>query len=111
MIEWRKLPRGPRQARPRSGPAVYPGRTTGRSPAQLKRLRALRSVQGFPADARGPTYRHFAAPEAANHEKAVERHSKSRNDLLACSGQPGDHWRPLRTTWPIKSVFATGRTW
>ena len=43
----------------------------------------------------------------AKYEKAVECLAKDQKDVLGFFDYPAEHWRYLRTTNPIKSVFAT----
>ena len=54
-------------------------------------------------------FQHFVAAYEAKYEKAVECLAKDRDDLLAFYDYPAEHWRHLRTTNPIESVFATVR--
>ena len=57
----------------------------------------------------GPGLPAFRAAYEAKYEKAVECLAKDRDDLLAFYDYPAEHWRHLRTTNPIESVFATVR--
>ena len=77
------------------------------------RARAKRSLQQiWMAETReeaGRAWQHFVAAYEAKYEKAVECLAKDRDDLLAFYDYPAEHWRHLRTTNPIESVFATVR--
>ena len=44
------------------------------------------------------------------YEKAVAKLVKDRDELLAFYDFPAEHWKHIRTTNPIESVFATVRT-
>ncbi len=57
----------------------------------------------------GRAFQHCVAAYEAKYEKAVECLAKDRDDLLAFYDYPAEHWRHLRTTNPIESVFATVR--
>ena len=57
----------------------------------------------------GRAFQYFVAAYEAKYEKAVECLAKDRDDLLAFYDYPAEHWRHLRTTNPIESVFATVR--
>ena len=57
----------------------------------------------------GRAFRHLVMAYEAMYEKAVECLAKDRDDLLAFYDYPAQHWRHLRTTNPIESVFATVR--
>lgn len=57
----------------------------------------------------GRACQHFVAAYEAKYDKAVECLVKDREDLLAFYEYPAEHWRHLRTTNPIESVFATVR--
>ena len=57
----------------------------------------------------GRALQHFVAAYEAKYEKAVECLAKDRDDLLAFYDYPAEHWRHLRTTNPIESVFAAVR--
>ena len=54
-------------------------------------------------------WQHFVAAYEAKYDKAVECLAKDRDELLAFYDYPAEHWRHLRTTNPIESVFATVR--
>ena len=43
------------------------------------------------------------------YEKAVAKLVKDRDELLAFYDFPAEHWKHIRTTNPIESVFATVR--
>jgi len=51
----------------------------------------------------------FVASYQAKYPKAAEKLLKDREVLLTFYDLPADHWRHLRTTNPIESVFATVR--
>jgi transposase-like protein len=51
----------------------------------------------------------FLATYGAKYPKACECLSKDRDDLLTFYDFPAEHWKHLRTTNPIESVFATVR--
>ena len=51
----------------------------------------------------------FEARYHAKYPKAVSCLTKDREALLAFSDFPAEHWQHIRTTNPIKSVFATVR--
>lgn len=57
----------------------------------------------------GRAFQHFVAAYEAKYDKAMECLAKDREDLLAFYDYPAEHWRHLRTTNPIESVFATVR--
>jgi putative transposase len=44
------------------------------------------------------------------YEKAVGKLVKDRDELLAFYDFPAEHWKHIRTTNPIESVFATVRS-
>lgn len=52
---------------------------------------------------------HFVAAYEAKYPQAVERLIKDREALLAFYDFPAPHWKHLRTTNPIESMFATVR--
>ena len=76
-------------------------------------VRAKRNLQQiWMAETReeaGRAFQYFVAAYEAKYEKAVECLAKDRDDLLAFYDYPAEHWRHLRTTNPIESVFATVR--
>jgi transposase-like protein len=51
----------------------------------------------------------FLATYNAKYPKACESLEKDREELLAFYDFPAEHWKHLRTTNPIESVFATVR--
>jgi transposase-like protein len=51
----------------------------------------------------------FLATYSAKYPKACECLAKDREELLTFYDFPAEHWKHLRTTNPIESVFATGR--
>jgi putative transposase len=51
----------------------------------------------------------FLRTYEAKYPKATECLAKDRNELLTFYDFPAEHWRHLRTTNPIESVFATVR--
>jgi putative transposase len=51
----------------------------------------------------------FLATYGAKYPKACECLAKDRDELLAFYDFPAEHWKHLRTTNPIESVFATVR--
>jgi putative transposase len=51
----------------------------------------------------------FLAAYGAKYPKACECLSKDRDELLTFYDFPAEHWKHLRTTNPIESVFATVR--
>jgi putative transposase len=51
----------------------------------------------------------FLATYSAKYPKACECLAKDREELLAFYDFPAEHWKHLRTTNPIESVFATVR--
>ncbi|CUH40088.1 Transposase [Jannaschia seosinensis] len=51
----------------------------------------------------------FVEIYGAKYEKAVAKLVKDRDELLAFYDFPAEHWKHIRTTNPIESVFATGR--
>ena len=51
----------------------------------------------------------FLATYGAKYPKACERLAKDREELLTFYDFPAEHWKHLRTTNPIESVFATVR--
>jgi putative transposase len=51
----------------------------------------------------------FLATYGAKYPKACECLAKDRQELLAFYDFPAEHWKHLRTTNPIESVFATVR--
>ena len=51
----------------------------------------------------------FAAKYDAKYPQAVACWTKDRDALLAFYDFPAEHWRHIRTTNPIESVFATVR--
>ncbi len=51
----------------------------------------------------------FLATYGAKYPKACECLAKDRDDLLTFYDFPAEHWKHLRTTNPIESVFATVR--
>ncbi len=53
--------------------------------------------------------RTFSAKYRAKYPKAVRCLEKDREALLAFYAFPAEHWRHIRTTNPIESVFATVR--
>lgn len=54
-------------------------------------------------------FRHFQKARQAKYPRAAECMAKDREELLAFYDFPAEHWRHLRTTNPIESVFATVR--
>jgi len=51
----------------------------------------------------------FGSEYRAKYSKAVDRLEKDRDSLLTFFDFPAEHWKHLRTTNPIESVFATVR--
>jgi transposase-like protein len=45
------------------------------------------------------------------YERAVAKLVKDRDVLLTFYDFPAEHWKHIRTTNPIESVFATDRNW
>ena len=78
--------------------------------AQARAKRALQQIwmAGTQKEA-GRACDHFVAAYKAKYERAVECLVKDREDLLAFYDYPADHWRHLRATNPVESVFATVR--
>ena len=54
-------------------------------------------------------FAHFQKAWQAKYPRAAECLAKDREELLAFYDFPAEHWRHLRTTNPIESVFATVR--
>lgn len=52
---------------------------------------------------------HFMTAYAAKYPKATECLLKDKEPLLTFFDFPAEHWKPLRTTNPIESTFATVR--
>ena len=52
---------------------------------------------------------HFQSARGPKYPQAAECLAKDRDELLAFYDFPAEHWRHLRTTNPIESVFATVR--
>ena len=52
---------------------------------------------------------HFQSARGPKYPQAAECLAKDREELLAFYDFPAEHWRHLRTTNPIESVFATVR--
>ena len=51
----------------------------------------------------------FVETCGVKYEKAVAKLIKDRAELLAFHDFPAEHWKHIRTTNPIESVFATVR--
>ena len=51
----------------------------------------------------------FIETYGVKYEKAVAKLLKDRDELLAFYDFPAEHWKHIRTTNPIESVFATVR--
>ena len=51
----------------------------------------------------------FVDTYGVKYEKAVAKLIKDRDELLAFYDFPAEHWKHIRTTNPIESVFATVR--
>ena len=51
----------------------------------------------------------FVETYGVKYEKAVGKLVKDRDELLAFYEYPAEHWKHIRTTNPIESVFATVR--
>lgn len=51
----------------------------------------------------------FVSVYGVKHEDAVEKLTKDRDVLLSFYDFPAEHWKHIRTTNPIESVFATVR--
>ncbi len=51
----------------------------------------------------------FVETYGVKYEKAVAKLVKDRDELLAFYDFPAEHWKHIRTTNPIESVFATVR--
>ena len=51
----------------------------------------------------------FVETYGVKYEKAVAKLEKDRDELLAFYDFPAEHWKHIRTTNPIESVFATVR--
>ena len=66
---------------------------------------------GWPTRARRHTqaFDSFLETYGAKYPKACECLAKDRDELLAFYDFPAEHWKHLRTTNPIESVFATVR--
>lgn len=60
-------------------------------------------------DAANGAFDSFLAAYEAKYPKACECLAKDRDELLAFYDFPAEHWKHLRTTNPIESVFATVR--
>ena len=76
---------------------------------QARAKRNLQQIWMAETQEAGRAWQHFVAAYEAKYEKAVECLAKDRDDLLAFYDYPAEHWRYLRTTNPIESVFATVR--
>jgi transposase-like protein len=59
--------------------------------------------------AAGQAFDSFLATYGAKYPKACECLAKDRDELLTFYDFPAEHWKHLRTTNPIESVFATVR--
>lgn len=59
--------------------------------------------------AAGQAFDSFLATYGAKYPKACECLAKDREELLTFYDFPAEHWKHLRTTNPIESVFATVR--
>ena len=79
----------------------------GRSPRQSRRS----TTSGWPPPARTAeqAFDLFLETYGAKYPKACECLAKDREELLAFYDFPAEHWKHLRTTNPIESVFATVR--
>jgi transposase-like protein len=51
----------------------------------------------------------FVETYGVKYERAVKKLTKDRDELLAFYDFPAEHWKHIRTTNPIESVFATVR--
>ena len=51
----------------------------------------------------------FVETYGVKYENAVAKLTRDRDDLLAFYDFPAEHWKHIRTTNPIESVFATVR--
>jgi putative transposase len=60
-------------------------------------------------EAAGKAFDSFLETYSAKYPKACECLAKDRDELLAFYDFPAEHWKHLRTTNPIESVFATVR--
>jgi transposase-like protein len=60
-------------------------------------------------EAAGKAFDSFLETYGAKYPKACECLAKDRDELLAFYDFPAEHWKHLRTTNPIESVFATVR--
>jgi putative transposase len=60
-------------------------------------------------EAAGQAFDAFLATYGAKYPQACECLAKDREELLTFYDFPAEHWRHLRTTNPIESVFATVR--
>ena len=60
-------------------------------------------------DAANQAFDSFLETYSAKYAKACECLAKDRDELLAFYDFPAEHWKHLRTTNPIESVFATVR--
>jgi putative transposase len=60
-------------------------------------------------EAANQAFNSFLATYSAKYPKACECLAKDREELLAFYDFPAEHWKHLRTTNPIESVFATVR--
>jgi putative transposase len=60
-------------------------------------------------DAAGKAFDSFLETYRAKYPKACECLAKDREELLTFYDFPAEHWKHLRTTNPIESVFATVR--
>ena len=92
------------------GPGRLGALNSPRPPAAFPAKRSLQQIWITVAQQKaGRAFKHFVAAYEAKYEKAVECLAKDREDLLAFYDYPAEHWRHLRTTNPIESVFATVR--
>lgn len=86
--------------------------TTGIGPVEVRQPRAKKqsTQSGWPTRAKRPTTRSTRSwKRTARYAKGCECLAKDRDELLTFYDFPAEHWKHLRTTNPIESVFATVR--
>jgi len=75
-----------------------------------KILEALHDIWMAPTRAEAlKAYQRFVTSYKDKYSRAVECLEKDRDTLLAFFDFPAEHWRSIRTTNPIESIFATVR--
>lgn len=78
--------------------------------AQAKAKGMLHDIWLAPTQAQAKqAFDHFVASFAAKYPDAVACLTKDRERLLTFYGFPAEHWKHLRTTNPIESMFGTVR--